>query len=185
MRIFDRSTELYIDQNWREIELNDLKAALESIKLDNDPEAAKNFIEYFHDRFKDIGHDGCPIGPIGILCQYIEHAFEKMIVDNWTPEQALGLKVRRGKYSRPDITERDHLLTASMLLHINDGKGYLEAIGATANEYFGPNNGDKAVEEAYRRHKELFKTCDFSHQDLIDYINHASPGIKASMAGSV
>lgn len=67
--------------NWRDVTLAQLQTELAFVINENDPNAAKNLISYYQQRFAEIGLDGCPHGAIGILCEYIEHVFNKMIVE--------------------------------------------------------------------------------------------------------
>jgi len=152
--------------NWRDVTVGELKTELAFLVETNDPVAAKNLINYYQKRFADIGLDGCPNGAIGILCEYIEHVFNKMIVENYTPEQALGLKRPRGKYHRPDTFERDCAITAYMVLLMRQGYKWLDAKGEAANRYFEDGKGDKAVETAYEKYKSLFQVGNFSDSDL-------------------
>lgn len=152
--------------NWRDVTLSELNTELAYVIHENDPVAAENLINYFHQRFADIGLDGCPQGAIGVLCEYIEHAFSKMIVDDYTPAQALGLKRPRGKHPRPCTFERDCQIAAYVVLLMRKGKTWLDAKGEAANRYFEDGKGEKAVEAAYAKYKELFHLSHFEDDEL-------------------
>ena len=159
-----------MNNNWRDITLVDLNGALGSLIYDNDPIAANNLINYFHERFSDVGLDGCPQSAVGVLCEYMQHVFKKMLVDGYTAEQALGLKRRRGKHERADNTVRNHEITAHMMLSIRKGKKWLDARGDAASYFFDGDRGDKAAEKAYSENKQLFEYARFSDDDLEEII---------------
>jgi hypothetical protein len=160
-----------MNNNWRNSTLVELNTELAFVIQENDPVAAKNLINYFHERFNDIGLDGCPKNDIGVLCQYMEYVFEKIVVESWNADQALGLKRRRGKYKRAETETRDYELAACMILLVRKGKKWLEAKGETANQFFEDGKGEKAVEAAYSNHKHLFTL--FSDEQLEEIIKGA------------
>jgi hypothetical protein len=158
---------------WRDVTDSDLNSALQSFILENDQIASLNLIKYFHQRFEDVGLDGCPQGSIGILCQFMQHVFSKMIVDKCNADQALGLKTQRGKYKRVNNELRNYELTAHVKLLMLEGEPWEKAVGNTANKYFGANHGDKAVADAYATNKKIFEMCNFSKNDLKAIIDGA------------
>lgn len=159
-------------EDWRDVTEKQLNWELECL-LQNDPEAGKFLIDYYHKRFSDIGLEGCPTGSIGVLCKFMQHVFEKMIVDKWKPEQAFGLKGRKGKYPRPDTKDRDYLIAANVILLMRKGQNWEDAIGNTANVFFDDFNGDKAVINAYAKNRYIIYECNFSDADLTILINSA------------
>ena len=159
-------------EDWRDVTEKELNLELEYL-LQNDLKAGKFLIDYYHKRFTDIGLEGCPEGSIGVLCKFMQHVFEKMIVDKWKPEQAFGLKRRKGKYPRPDLTDRDYLIAANVILLMRKGQDWSDAIGDTANLFIDDSKGDRAVMKAYSKHKDLIYECNFSDADLTILINSA------------
>lgn len=152
--------------NWRNVTLSELNTELAFVIHENDPAAAENLINYFHQRFEDIGLDGCPQGDIGILCEYMQHVFSKMIVDGYKVEQAFGLKRRKGKYPRDIPYERDYEIAAHVVLLIRQGMTWLDAKGEASNRYFEDGKGEKAVEAAYEKYKAIFQGTLFSDDEL-------------------
>lgn len=165
-----------MENNWRDVTVGQLQTELAYLIKSSDPEAAQNLINYFYERFSDIGLDGCPQGDIGILCEYMQHVFSKLIIDNYTPAQALGLKLRKGKYPRDIEFERDYKIAAYVELQIREGVLWKDAVGDAANRYFDKDIGDRSVMAAYQKHKEIFKAPHFSNEDLKDI----SAGLKRS-----
>lgn len=132
---------------WRDVSDGDLLAALSEVKFGHNPEAARNLIEYFHERFRDS--DGYNEK---ILLELVYHAFEKIIKDGWTADQAFGLKLRRGHYEREDTTIRDVGLAAYVIKRTREGAIWTTAIGGAAN-LISDSGGEKIVEAAYRKYR--------------------------------
>lgn len=155
-----------MSNNWRDVTLGQLETELAFIVQENDPVAANNLINYFHERFSDVGLEGCPKGDVGILCEYMQHVFKKIVVENYRPEQALGLKRRKGKYPRAIEFERDYEIAAYLELLTRQGMLWEKAVGEAANRYFDKDRGDRSVIAAYQKHKEIFKARHLSDEDL-------------------
>ena len=132
---------------WRDASDGDLLAALAKVKYGHNPEAARSLIEYFHERFRDS--DGYSEK---ILLELVYHAFEKIIKDGWTADQAFGLKLRRGHYEREDTTIRDVELAAYVIRRTRDGANWITAIGDAAN-LISDSGGESIVKTAYSKYR--------------------------------
>lgn len=128
----------------------DLNGALNAVKYDFDPVAAKNLIEYFHDRICD----GEPFNE-RVLLEYVGHAFEQIIVHGKSADQAFGLRRSRGQREREDHTERDIAGAACVVLLMRKGWRWADAIGEAANYLCEDGKGDKAIEHAYSVYREV------------------------------
>src|SRR5690606_42039404 len=73
-----------------------------------DPELSKKVIELFHERMRDeIDFDPA------LLHSLMQHVFAQ-ILQGHSADQALGLKAIKGKYNRPDNTERSEEHTSEL-----------------------------------------------------------------------
>ena len=130
-----------------------LEEALGSIELGFDSEAAFHLIEYFHECFKA----DAPFSR-HVFDKFIRMAFEKIVEQGWSADQAFGLAQGRGKYERMNTTVRDLSGVAYMILLMERGHTWLDARGIAANLLFDDGMGDKAMENAYKQHKEVLRT---------------------------
>lgn len=161
---------------WGEMTGDDLKGALVAVIHGHDPVAARNLIECFHERMRDDQtYDE------RVLLEYVHHAFTKIVKENWTADQAFGLKLRRGHYERDDHLERDIQATGYVILLMRKGWKWEDAIGEAANLLFPDDEGDKAVEAAYAEYKD---TLSHEHDDsLLSMLPTGTPVISRDMAG--
>lgn len=132
--------------NLSESELNGMLA---SVVNGSDPDVARALIYHFHSQFSS----GEPHNE-RILIQLVQHAFEKIIDDNWTADHAFGLKLKRGHYKRSDTTARDVIATAYVLLLRRKKWTRQDAMGEAANLLFPDGEGDRAVESAYKKYAD-------------------------------
>lgn len=137
-----------------------LEEALGSIELGFDSEAAFHLIEYFHECFKA----DAPFSR-HVFDKFIRMAFEKIVEQGWSADQAFGLALRRGKRERENTIIRDISGAAYMVFLMQRGHKWLDARGAAANLLFEDGNGDKAMETAYKIYKEYLLTL--THEELI------------------
>lgn len=133
---------------WRDVSEADLMGALAAVKHGYDPVAARNLVEYFYERFQH----GDPYNE-RVLYEYLAHAFEKIVEDDWSPDHAFGFMLKRGHYEREDTTERDVVAAAYVILLRRRKWKLQDAIGEAANLLFEDGEGDKAVEKAYADYK--------------------------------
>lgn len=161
---------------WQDVTKADLEGALAAIKYSHDPEAAKNLIEYFHERMSEDFHFDEQV-----LFEYIKHAFGLIVEKNRSADVAFGLKLARGEYPRPNTTERDAIAVAYMVLLMRNGRTWQEAKGEAANLLFPDGQGEKAVEMAYIQCKEYFETLP--NETLDAMLPDDTPIIKPFMTG--
>jgi hypothetical protein len=139
---------------WLDCTREDLDAALASIKNRHDPEAARNIIEYYHERMSNgFSYDE------GFLHTLMAYVFAGIVEGNKNADQAFGLSLERGKYDREDTTDRDVTATACILLLMRKGADWLEAKGHTANLLFPEGTGDRAVDAAYSQYRHELRHC--------------------------
>ena len=74
-----------------------------------------------------------------------------------SPEVAFGLKAIRGKYKRFDTHDRDLIAAAIVILAMRLGTKWKDAVGEAANKLFEDGRGDRAVQEAYKKHRETLQ----------------------------
>jgi len=161
---------------WLDVADADLNSALAAVKYGHDPVAAKNLIEYFHERFKD----GLPYNE-RILIEFLGHAFGKIIEEGSSADHAFGLKLKRGEYERESTLERDVIATAYVILLMRNRWTYLDARGQAANLLFQDGKGDKAVEAAYATYKDYFRS--FPNDILEGMLPPDTPVISRDMTG--
>lgn len=148
---------------WLDCTREDLDAALASIKNGHDPEAARNIIEYYHERMsKGFSYDE------GFLHTLMAYVFAGIVEGNKSADQALGLSLERGKYDREDTTDRDVTATACILLLMRKGADWLEAKGHTANLLFPEGTGDRAVDAAYSQYRDELR--HYSDDSLLEIL---------------
>jgi hypothetical protein len=168
--------------NFLDFTLEDVEGAVTAIEYGFDAEAAQNLIHYFHYMLRD----GCFFECVQLrpkeqaFVNYVAHAFERITEEKSSADIAFGLKLARGKYIRPDTTERDFTAVAYMILLIRNGKTWNEAKGEAAN-LFSPDGGDKAMEEAYRKYSKIFGIIP--DETLTKMLPEGTPVIKRNMTG--
>lgn len=153
---------------WHVATERDLMGALAAAMYGHDPDAARNLIQYFHERFQDGG-------PYNnrVLIQFLTHAFGKIITEGWSADHAFGLKLKRGCYERENTLERDVIAAAYMLLLIRKKRNWLDAKGMVANFLFEDGKGEKAVEAAYAKYRESLSFL--SDEQLIGMLPEGTP----------
>lgn len=139
-----------------------LDAALCNFEASHDPELALQLAEYFNQRLKDA--DVVSIQDplfiryfrivMGRLCDDTDELHQKR--KRFTPEQAFGFKLPRGKYLREDTESRDIRSAAYVMLARRQGKTRQKAVGEAANLFHSADAGDKAVEKAYIKYHPTF-----------------------------
>lgn len=133
---------------WRDVSDADLNGALAAVMYAHDPVAAKNLIEYFYERI----HHGEGYNE-RILHELLNHAFGKVIEENWTLDRAFGFGRGKGQRDRPDHFFRDVQAAAYVVLLRRAKWNLADAIGEAANLFISDSSGDKAVEAAYSKYK--------------------------------
>lgn len=142
-----------LPSQWRNVSDSTLEDALAAIMYDFDSLAARNLIEYFYDRLSE----GEGVNE-KVLHKFLVHAFGKIVNDDASADVALGLKLARGKYPRRHTIERDVMAAAFMVLLIRQGRTWQFAKGEAANSLFPDGKGEKAIEAAYVKYREVFET---------------------------
>ncbi len=160
---------------WVDVTNADLKAAVAAVKYSHDPDAARNLIEYFHERMRDGEQYD-----LDILHELMAHVFSEIVENKCTADQAFGLKLRRGKYLREPTFDRDVAGAAYMVLLMRNGWTWQDAKGEAANLFFSDDRGDKAMETAYSQYKECLQFL--SNQNLAAMLPSDTPVIKRNMA---
>ena len=128
----------------------DIHGALAAVKHGHDPVAAKNLIEYFYERI----HEGKGFNE-RVLLAFLDHAFGRIVNEGWDPNHAFGFKLKRGKHTREDTTERNIVAAAYVVLLMRRNWLWKDAKGEAANLLFPDGRGDKAVEKAYGQYRAL------------------------------
>jgi hypothetical protein len=158
------------------VEAANLQGYLAFVKYGHDPEAARDLMKYFHERITK----GLPFNQ-PVLLEYLGHAFGQILNENKSADEAFGLKLARGKYPRPNTTERDAIAAAYMVLLMRSGRTWEEAKGEAANFLFPDGTGDKAVETAYSQCRDEFHAL--TDKVLLDMLPDDTPVIKPVMTG--
>ena len=135
--------------NWESDADADLKAALAAVRFGHDPVAAKNLMRHFRDSIaKGRAYNR------RVLEEYLLLVFGKILDSGASADQALGLRLEKGKYPRPDTYDRDLMAAAYMTLLLRNNWTWLDARGEACNLLFPEGKGEKAAEDAYARYKE-------------------------------
>jgi len=92
-----------------------------------------------------------------VLLEYIQHAFQLILEEGASADQALGLVRRRGKYIREETAERDIQAASLVVLAMRSGKTWLDAVGDAANLLFPDGKGERAVQTAYSKYKAMLQ----------------------------
>lgn len=163
-------------RKWDDVSDADLRGALAGVKYGYDPTAARNLIEYFHERMRDHR----PLNE-RILREYIEYAFARIVRDGKSTDVAFGLKLVRGKYRRKDTTERDVRAASYITLAMRKNVKWQVAVGDAANLLFPDGKGGKAVEKAYESYRDIFRNLPDKY--LKAMLPEDTPVIKPFMAG--
>lgn len=134
---------------WGDVTDADLIGALNAVEYSHDPVAARNLIEYFHERFSNE----MPYND-DVLLAFIRLAFKRIADDGWSADHAFGLKLKRGHYLRDDTTERDVMAAAFVILRVRQGWRWNDAVGGAANLLMPDGRGDAAVKAACAKYRE-------------------------------
>lgn len=138
---------------WLDVTEADLNDALAAVKYGHDPDAARNLIEYFYERIRSGERHN-----ERVLLEFLDHAFGKIVEDNWSPNHAFGLALKRGQYPRKDTTLRDVMAAAYVILLRRRNLTLQETIGEAVNLLSDDSNkGDKAIESAYAQYKAVLE----------------------------
>ena len=138
---------------WAAVPDADIRGALNVVLHAHDPAAAKNLIEYFHERFSNE----MPYNE-EVLLAFVKMAFRRMAEDGWSADHAFGLKQKRGHHQREDTFERDVMAAAFVTLRMRRGAKWSDAVGEAANLLMPDGTGDRAIQMAYARFKEGFSS---------------------------
>ena len=153
-----------------------LNTELAAVKFGHDPAAARCLIEYFYYCI----HEGEPYNE-RVLLEFLHHAFEKIIKQEWSADHAFGLKLKRGMYERPDTTLRDLTAAAYVILLMRRKWTWQDAKGEAANLWFEDGSGDKAVEKAHATYKCALDSLP--DESLKDFLPEGTPLISRDMSG--
>ncbi len=135
---------------WADVTDADIRGALNAVLHAHNPAAAKNLIEYFHERFSNE----MPYNE-EVLLAFVKMAFRRMAEGGWSADHAFGLKQKRGHHQREDTFERDVMAAAFVILRMRQGWRWEAAIGGAANLLMPDSTGDKAMQAAYAKFKGL------------------------------
>lgn len=135
---------------------NDVRLLLLRAKGGNDAKAAKELITHFRDMLSDGGSFDR-----NILDEYLLHAFDLIVNEETTADQAFGLKPRKGLHKREDNTARNVQIAAYIeyLVRYKSTK-WADAIGEAANYFCGPDTGDRLVKDAHAKYKSSLSYAD-------------------------
>ena len=134
---------------WADVTDADLMGALNCITYSHNPVAAKNLIEYFHERLSNELHYN-----EAVLLAFIKLAFRRIAEDGWSADHAFGLKLKRGHQQRGDTTERDVMAAAFVILRMRQGWRWSDAVGGAANLLMPDGRGEDAIKTAYANYRE-------------------------------
>lgn len=151
-------------RKWNNVTHADLLTAVECIKYRYTPNAARNLIEYFHERMEDGDEYD-----IEVLHLLMKHVFAS-IVSGKSADQAFGLKAIKGQHNRPDTFERDMLAAAMVAQKKRDGVSWEAAKMDVANHL---KLGDRTVERAYEAYREGVDCL--SKEELAEIVNDLLP----------
>ncbi|UCO97511.1 hypothetical protein LF844_23075 [Metapseudomonas lalkuanensis] len=132
-------------RKWDNATRDDLLTAVECIKHQFAPDAARNLIEYFHERMEDGDYYD-----VEVLHLLMKHVFA-LIVAGKSADQAFGLKAIKGQHNRPDTFARDISAAALVVKQRRKGASW-EAAVTDAAEHLGLNN--RTVERAFEAYRE-------------------------------
>lgn len=141
-----------------------------------DTVAAKNLIEYFHERLDTRQ----PLNE-RVLFEYLRFAFVNIVEKSWPGDTALGLKIEKGHYPRPQSLFRDLAAPGYIVLLMRKGWLWLDAIGEVANILFPDGTGDKAVTAACAKYKETLQ--ELPDNELVELLPECTPAISGDMTG--
>ena len=143
---------------WGDVTDADLIGALNAVEYSHDPVAARNLIEYFHERFSNE----MPYND-DVLLAFIRLAFKRIADDGWSADHAFGLKLKRGHYLRDDTTERDVMAAAFVILRMRQGWRWSDAVGGAevSNNDSGDENEEKEEEDVCVGISFEFKFVEF------------------------
>lgn len=127
-----------------------------------EPRAARDLIEHFHERMSR----GQPYDK-DMLHRYMKHVFHQIVAENKSADAAFGLKLRRGEHVRPDTTERDVIAAAYMERGRRRKDNWLGTKGGAVNLLFKEDKGEKAVEEADKKYRDILQHMPDEMLELI------------------
>lgn len=115
------------------------------------PEHATALIEFFQERLQESRALDEPLhqDDAFLLEKYMAHVFAQ-IRAGVPADQALGLKLGKGKYLREDTTWRDLSLAAFAVRQMRNGKTWEEATGEAADAF---NVSESTARRAYSEHE--------------------------------
>jgi len=136
-------------RKWDEVTPAGLHNIIQYLKSNFDPELSKKVIELFHERMRDeIDFDPA------LLHSLMQHVFAQ-ILQGHSADQALGLKAIKGKYNRPDNTERNLRAACIVILQMRNGISWEDAVSDAAEHL---SISDRTVERAYKTYREGVET---------------------------
>lgn len=137
--------EMSIKRKYDDVTPEGLYNIIQYLKNSFAPELSKKVIELFHERMRDeIDFD-----PV-LLHSLMQHVFAQ-IIQGYSADQALGLTAIKGKYNRPDNTERDLTASSIVILQMRKGISWEDAV-TDAAEHLSVSN--RTVERAYKSCRE-------------------------------
>lgn len=145
-------------RKWDNVTRDDLLTAVECIKHQFAPDAARNLIEYFHERMEDGDYYD-----VEVLHLLIKHAFA-LIISGKSADQAFGLKAIKGEHNRPDTFSRDVRAAALVVRQRRKGANWEDAV-TDAAEHMGVS--DRIVERAYKAYREGVECLPDEQLELI------------------
>lgn len=150
---------------------NDILCALSQVKHSFEPELARDLIEYFHEKIKY----GRPFVKEQLI-NFVEMAFSRMIDSECNADQAFGLEPEKGKYARPDTTDRDVDCAAFMMVLRRLGWTWLDASNEAVGYILQDEGSEKIAQRAFKEYGEELQCL--SCEELWEILPSTMPPIQ-------
>lgn len=144
-------------EDYQQITVDDIRAALAAVEFGHDQMAAGNLIRYFSEAMQrdELFQGYVKTGSREqLFLKFISMAFERYCLGD-SVEAAFGLTRKRGDRGREDTTERNVKIAAAVILGMRGKKTWADAIGDAANQFFPDGAGQRACEDAYAEYRDL------------------------------
>jgi hypothetical protein len=149
------------ERKWDNATESDVSGALAAMESGGNKAAALALAQFFYERLD--GGDGELDGEREIavkafsplMHKYMHLVLRRIVVDGWTPGQAMGFTARPGR-PKTGKEDRDIKIAAFVCLTRMKGKSKEMAVGDAANKYFPDGNGDRATEKACAKYEDAF-----------------------------
>ena len=114
-------------RKWDHVSHDELLSYIEYLKHNFDPSLSRKVIELFHERMQADEH----VDP-DLLYMLVKHVFS-VLMEGRSADQALGLKLIKGRYGRKDAYERDLRAAAIVVLNLRKKVKFLDAVADSAS----------------------------------------------------